>query len=157
MSGQCVTADVESAGVADHLRPALDRVGARIVLDGVRVRPGGSQLVAALPGGGVLLGLPGNPLAAVCAAATTGRALVDALTGRRRTPFLVATPDRAALAAPSRSRILPARPDGSGGWAISGRVRTAHLADLIGAPALALITEGSDTGPGDLVELIDWV
>lgn len=144
-------------GVADHLRPALDRVGARIVLDGVRVRPGGSQLVAALPGGGVLLGLPGNPLAAVCAAATTGRALVDALTGRRRTPFLVAIPDRAALAAPSRSRILPARPDDSGGWAISGRVRTAHLADLIGAPALALIPEGSDTGPGDLVELVDWV
>src|SRR5699024_10986809 len=35
-------------GVADHLRSALEGAGARIVLDGVRVRPGGSQLVALL-------------------------------------------------------------------------------------------------------------
>ena len=142
-------------GVADHLRSALARVGAQVVLDGVRVRPGGSQLVAALPDGRVLLGLPGNPLAAVCAAATTGRALVDALTGRRRTPVLVTVPGLAELAAAGRSRILPARPDGAGGWTVTGRVRTAHLADLAGAPALALIPEGC--GGGGPIELVDWV
>ncbi|MGX1767127.1 NTP transferase domain-containing protein [Dietzia sp. NPDC055343] len=142
-------------GVADHLRPALERAGARIVLDGVRVRPGGSQIVAALPGGGVLLGLPGNPLAAVCAAASTGRALVDALTDRRRTPVLAPVPALAGLAAPTRSRILPARPDGSGGWSVDERVRTAHLADLAGAPSLALIPEAA--AGSELVELIDWI
>ncbi|WP_314037658.1 NTP transferase domain-containing protein [Dietzia sp. CH92] len=171
-------------GVADHLRPALERVGARIVIDGVRVRPGGSQLVAALPDGRVLLALPGNPLAAVCAAATTGRALVDALTGRQRTPVTALVPGLAQLANPERARILPARPDGAGGWQLAGRVRTAHLADLAGAPALALVPEGAGAeggaegsagagdsaegsagagvsshagAPGDRVELLDWI
>ncbi|EYT61971.1 molybdopterin biosynthesis protein [Dietzia sp. UCD-THP] len=142
-------------GVADHLRPALDRAGATIVLDGVRVRPGGSQLVAALPDGRVLLGLPGNPLAAVSAAATTGRALVDALTGRSRPEVLVPVPGLDRAAAPGRTRILPARPDGAGGWSLSARVRTAHLADLAGAPALAVVPEGAASG--DLVEIIDWI
>ena len=142
-------------GVADHLRPALERAGATVVLDGVRVRPGGSQIVAVLPDGRVLLGLPGNPLAAVCAAATTGRALVDALTGRRRTPTLARVDGLAALAAAGRDRLLPARPDGVGGWALAGRVRTAHLADLAGAPALAVVPEAA--GTGDLVELVDWI
>lgn len=149
-----VLAGATGRGVADHLRAALDRVGARVVLDGVRVRPGGSQLVAALPDGRVLLGLPGNPLAAVCAAASTGRALVDAVTGRRRAPVLVTVPELAGLAAPGRSRILPARPDGAGGWTVTARVRTAHLADLAGAPALALIPEAC--GGDEPVELIDW-
>ncbi|TCW23918.1 NTP transferase domain-containing protein [Dietzia cinnamea] len=164
-------------GVADHLRPALERLGARVVIDGVRVRPGGSQLVAALPDGRVLLALPGNPLAAVCAAATTGRALVDALTGRQRTPVTADLPGLADVANPGRARILPARPDGTGGWRLADRVRTAHLADLAGAPALAVVPEGGDagagaeagasagegtgtgsgSGPGGRVELVDWI
>ncbi|WP_244192496.1 NTP transferase domain-containing protein [Dietzia lutea] len=158
-------------GVADHLRPALERLGARVVIDGVRVRPGGSQLVAALPDGRVLLALPGNPLAAVCAAATTGRALVDALTGRQRTPVAAELPGLAGVANPGRARILPAWPDGTGGWRLADRVRTAHLADLAGAPALALVPEGEDAGAGagagsgagsgagagGRVELVDWI
>lgn len=143
------------SGVADHLRRALERVGARVVLDGVRVRPGGSQLVALLPDGRVLLGLPGNPLAAVCAAATTGRALVDALTGRRRSPVFARVDGLAELAAPGRARILPARPDGRGGWILTDRVRTAHLADLAGAPALAVVPESADVNA--LVEIVDWI
>lgn len=142
-------------GVADHLRSALERVGARIILDGVRVRPGGSQIVALLPDGRILLGLPGNPLAAVSAAATTGRALVDALTGRERAPLLVRVPGVADLAAPGRARILPARPDGASGWTFADRVRTAHLADLAGAPWLALVPEGA--APDSPVELVDWI
>lgn len=146
-------------GVADHLRPALQRVGARVVLDGVRVRPGGSQIVAVLPDGRILLGLPGNPLAAVCAAATTGRALVDALTGRSRTPErdLISGPvgGLGAYVSAGRARLLPARPDGAGRWMLPGRVRTAHLADLVGAPALALIPEAAPAD--DRVELIRWI
>lgn len=142
-------------GVADHLRSALERVGARVVIDGVRVRPGGSQLVAELPDGRVLLALPGNPLAAVCAAATTGRALVDALTGRQRTPVTAELPGLEDVASPGRARILPARPDGTGGWRLAHRVRTAHLADLAGAPALAVVPEGGDAG--GRVELVDWI
>ncbi|MBB1035857.1 molybdopterin biosynthesis protein, partial [Dietzia sp. CQ4] len=59
------------------------------------------------------------------------------------------------LSAPGRARILPARPDGVGGWTLSGRVRTAHLADLAGAPALAVVPEGA--GADDPVEIVDWI
>lgn len=119
--------------------------------------------MAVLADGRILLGLPGNPLAAVSAAATTGRALVDALTGRQRTPMLGRVHGLADLATPGRSRILPARPDGAGGWHLAGRVRTAHLADLAGAPALAVVPESGGPGAGagaeadDLVEIIDWI
>ena len=142
-------------GVADHLRPALARAGARVVLDGVRVRPGGSQLVAVLPDGRVLLGLPGNPLAAVCAAATTGRALVDALTGRARQPALDRVEGVDRVANPGRARILPARPGAAGGWVLTPNVRTAHLADLAGSPALAVVPEGA--APDDRVEIVAWI
>lgn len=142
-------------GVADHLRFALERAGAQVVLDGVWVRPGGSQLVALLPGGRVLFGLPGNPLAAVCAAATTGRAVVDALTGRRRSPALTRIEGLAGSAPAARSRLLPARPDSAGGWTVAERARTAHLADLAGAPVLALVPEAA--GPDSPVELVDWI
>ncbi|WP_367649948.1 molybdopterin-binding protein [Gordonia sp. X0973] len=36
-------------GTADHLRAALDAVGAVILVDGLPIRPGGSLIVAALP------------------------------------------------------------------------------------------------------------
>ena len=153
--GVLVMVGATGRGIADHLRPALQRVGARVVLDGVRVRPGGSQLVALLPGGRVLLGLPGNPLAAISAAATTGRALIDAVTGRERTPVLARVCGLADLSAPLRARILPARPDGTGGWILTDRVRTAHLADLAGAPALAVVPEGATNDSP--VELVDWI
>ncbi len=153
--GVLVLVGATGRGIADHLRPALQRVGARVVLDGVRVRPGGSQLVAVLPGGRVLLGLPGNPLAAVSAAATTGRALIDAMTGRERTPLLGRASGLGGLAAPGRARILPARPDGFGDWILTDRVRTAHLADLAGAPALAVVPEGATHDSP--IELVDWI
>lgn len=141
-------------GPADHLRPVLARLGARVLVDGVRMRPGGSQIVAELPGGTILLALPGNPLAAVCAGAVTGRLVVDALTLRVRTPELALVPDVAALAAPGRARVLPARPDETGGWDVAPRARTSHLLDLAGSAALAVIPR--DAGDADPVELLRW-
>ncbi|WP_431872535.1 molybdopterin molybdotransferase MoeA [Nocardiopsis eucommiae] len=74
-----------SAGPADHLRPALTALGARFVVDGVACRPGHPQLLAVLPSGAVVVGLPGNPGAALAAALTL---LVPVLSGRadRRDP-----------------------------------------------------------------------
>ena len=123
-------------GPADHLRGALRRLEARILLDGLRIRPGGSQLVALLPDGRVLLALPGNPLAAVCAAAVTGRAVVDALTGRRRREIEADLPEHDH---PARTLVLPTRP-GPAGWEVVPRPRTSHLADLAGFPYLACVS-----------------
>ncbi|WP_433212368.1 molybdopterin molybdotransferase MoeA [Dactylosporangium sp. CS-047395] len=48
-------------GPVDHLHPALAELGARYIVNTVAVRPGFPMLVAQLPGGQFVAGLPGNP------------------------------------------------------------------------------------------------
>ncbi|WP_086518022.1 molybdopterin molybdotransferase MoeA, partial [Clavibacter michiganensis] len=60
-----ITTGSSARGAADHLRAALDGLHARLVVDGVRMRPGHPVMLAELPDGRVVLCLPGNPMAAV--------------------------------------------------------------------------------------------
>lgn len=76
-----ITTGSTAAGPADHLHTALDRLGARWVVDGVAVRPGTPMCLATLPDGRHVVGLPGNPLAAVSAVLTLVVPLVAALRG----------------------------------------------------------------------------
>lgn len=128
-------------GPADHLRAVLDAHGAQIVVDGVGCRPGGTQLTALLADGRVLLGLPGNPLAAIAVIATTGAAVAAAMTAHTPTVFRgeLATP----LTKQSPTRICPAWPCPDGTWAVDLHARTPHLASLVARPALALVETGS--------------
>ncbi|WP_433565821.1 molybdopterin-binding protein [Nocardia sp. CA-151230] len=147
-----ITVGATGRGAADRLRDVLDEIGARILIDGVRMRPGGSHLVARLPGGRILLALPGNPLAAVAATLVTGRVLANILTGRHDSAVSwgriadAATPDR------DRTRIVPVRQVEGGVWRAIGAVGTPHLANLLNAHALALLPP--ETGRGTLVELL---
>lgn len=100
-----------SAGPADHLRGVLAGLGARVVVDGVACRPGHPQVLAVLPSGAVVVGLPGNPGAALAAALTL---LVPVLSGRadRRDPAHGGR--RVALIGPtaphpSDTRLVPVR------------------------------------------------
>jgi len=78
-----VTTGSTARGPVDHLHAVLEGCGARLVVDGVAVRPGHPQLLALLPrpdGGTVpLVGLPGNPLAAVSAVLTLLEPLLAAM------------------------------------------------------------------------------
>jgi molybdopterin molybdotransferase len=76
-----ITPGSTAAGPADHLHAALDQLGATWVVDGVAVRPGTPMCLAALPDGRHVVGLPGNPLAAVSAVLTLVAPLVAALRG----------------------------------------------------------------------------
>jgi molybdopterin molybdotransferase len=92
-----VTTGGTARGPVDHLRPTLARVGARLLIEGVRVRPGHPMLLARLPrrdgteggprrdgaegGGPYLVGLPGNPLAALSGLATLAAPLIRTLAG----------------------------------------------------------------------------
>ncbi|WP_340288298.1 molybdopterin molybdotransferase MoeA, partial [Aquipuribacter hungaricus] len=76
-----LTCGMAGSGPADRLRPWLARTGARLVVDGVEVRPGHPMLLASLPGGTPLVGLPGNPLAAVAALLGLLGPLLDGLSG----------------------------------------------------------------------------
>ncbi|MGW0044142.1 NTP transferase domain-containing protein [Rhodococcus sp. NPDC003348] len=144
-------------GAADHLRRALDRSGARTVVSRVRCRPGGSQIVASLPDDRVVLGLPGNPFAAVATVLLTAPAVTAALTGAPRPVPVTGVIANGAELAPAGSRgdtprIVPVtrRPDGS--WRGVNQVRTAHLGALVGAEALAVIEPA--TPDGGVVELL---
>lgn len=138
-------------GAADQLRSALVRAGADIVVQRTHVRPGGSQITAVLPSGTIVLGLPGNPLAAVATTMLITPAIVDALTARRTPPPLFGqlTPD-SYLDSPV-GRIVPVQRDGMM-WRVHSNVHTAHLLNLVDHDALALIPP--NVTPGAPVELL---
>ncbi|WP_336083837.1 molybdopterin-binding protein [Nocardia sp. SSK8] len=139
-------------GAADHLRPLLADLGARVIVDRVALRPGGSTLVAQLPDGRVLLGLPGNPLAAVAALLAIGPAVADALTLRTPGPTMWGRLSDAGMMAGEATRIVPVQQHPGGVWRSTGPAHTPHLAGLIGCQALAVLPPG--TGRGSLVELL---
>ncbi len=147
-----VVVGATGSGAADQLRAALARAGATVFVQRVRIRPGGSQVCAALADGRVVLGLPGNPFAALATLLAMGPAIVDGLTDR-----VPQVPLRAWLhagAAPGGPvRILPARRRPDGSWAADGSVRTAHLAGLIGRDGLAVVPPGAPAGA--LVEILE--
>ncbi|AMM19636.1 hypothetical protein AX769_05135 [Frondihabitans sp. PAMC 28766] len=65
----------------DHVRAALARLGAELVVDRVAMRPG-HPIIVARRGGALHLCLPGNPMAALVGLVVLGRPLVDGLLGR---------------------------------------------------------------------------
>jgi len=69
-------------GPVDHLHPALAELGATYVVNTVAVRPGYPMLVAELPGGRFVAGLPGNPQSAVVALVSLVVPLLAGLAGR---------------------------------------------------------------------------
>ncbi len=138
-------------GAADQLRGALDRAGARILVHRLRMRPGGSTVVAELPGGPVVLGLPGNPFAAVATLSALAPAIVSGLTGRavprvRTAPLLNAS----EISGPV-PRIVPAHAV-EGGWLGDAAIRTAHLAGLLDREALVIVP--ADAADGTPVEYL---
>jgi len=76
-----VTTGSTAAGPVDFVHDVLDHLGARWIVDGVQVRPGHPMLLAVLPDGRPLVGLPGNPLAAVSALITLAAPLIATMRG----------------------------------------------------------------------------
>ncbi|MFC7921980.1 molybdopterin molybdotransferase MoeA [Streptomyces cinereoruber] len=82
-----VTTGGTAAGPVDHVHRVLDKAGAVLLVDGVKVRPGHPMLLARLGADPArprhvrhLVGLPGNPLAAVSGLLTLAAPLLAALT-----------------------------------------------------------------------------
>lgn len=71
-----VTGGSSTSGV-DMVRDTLAEIGATYVFESVSVRPGHPALAALLPGNRILLGLPGNPLAAYTSLYSYLPALLD--------------------------------------------------------------------------------
>ncbi|ATL70149.1 NTP transferase domain-containing protein [Nocardia terpenica] len=139
-------------GAADQLRDALDRTNARILVHRLRLRPGGSTVVAEAGGGTVVLGLPGNPFAAVATLLALSPAVVDGLTGRIPARNTVGPLHNASEISGPVSRIVPARAVAEGGWIGDPSIRTAHLAGLLHRDGLVVVPAGATDGT--LVEFL---
>ena len=93
----------------DHLRRSVDELGGRLLIDGIAMRPGHPAVLAELPDGRYILGLPGNPLAAMMALSTIGAPLLAAL-GHGSIPPLSEVPCGSTIDAdPGRTRLMPFR------------------------------------------------
>ncbi|MEU4764374.1 molybdopterin molybdotransferase MoeA [Actinosynnema sp. NPDC023794] len=87
-----VVGGATSVGPADHLHEALRVLRADVRVDGVACRPGHPQVLAVLPDGRRVVGLPGNPFAALAAGVTLLAPLVEALSGRGPSPARAVEP-----------------------------------------------------------------
>ncbi|MFB7936854.1 molybdopterin molybdotransferase MoeA [Streptomyces sp. NPDC056049] len=99
-----VTTGGTAAGPVDHVHRVLDKAAATLLVDGVKVRPGHPMLLARLGTARHLVGLPGNPLAAVSGLLTLAAPLLAALAGEPAT--LAAAPTGAPVAAEAPAPAL---------------------------------------------------
>ncbi len=91
----------------DHFRRAVAELGGRLLIDGIAMRPGHPAVLAELPDGRFVLGLPGNPLAAMMALFTVGGPLLAAL-GHGKLEDVGEVPSGAMIEAdPGRTRLMP--------------------------------------------------
>lgn len=109
-----VTTGSTAAGPVDHLHAALAESGARLLVDSVAVRPGHPMLLAALPPAPdgrprLLVGLPGNPLAAVAGTVTLAVPLLRRLGGHTDPEPYRTTAVEALPGHPHDTRLLPVR------------------------------------------------
>ncbi len=91
----------------DHFRDAIAALGGRLLLDGIAMRPGHPAVLAELPDGRFVIGLPGNPLAAMMTLMTLGEPLFAALGSRpvQQTAHMVSGADLDPT--PGSTRLIP--------------------------------------------------
>jgi molybdopterin molybdotransferase len=112
-----ITTGSTSAGPTDVLHPVLRKVGACLVVDSVAVRPGHPMLLAELPSRPSeqprwLVGLPGNPLAAIAGLVTLALPLLRRLGGHPCPPLHLLAIDTAIPGHPHDVRLVPATMEG---------------------------------------------
>ncbi|MFJ5530253.1 molybdopterin molybdotransferase MoeA [Streptomyces sp. NPDC093261] len=152
-----VTTGGTAGGPVDHVHPILCRIGAELLVDGVKVRPGHPMLLARTRDDQHLVGLPGNPLAAVSGLLTLAEPLLRGLTGRVA-PEPCTLPLRGSSHGhPYDTRLVPVavRADHAVPLHYNG---PAMLRGIAAADALAVVPPGGAQS-GQELELLDlpWV
>ncbi|MGK5694854.1 molybdopterin molybdotransferase MoeA [Streptomyces sp. URMC 128] len=148
-----VTTGGTAAGPVDHVHPTLRRIGAELLVDGVKVRPGHPMLLARISETQYLVGLPGNPLAAVSGLLTLAEPLLRTLAARPAPePYTLPLRD-AVHGHPYDTRLIPVvlRGDQAVPLHYNG---PAMLRGIAAADALAVVTPGGARA-GQEAELLD--
>ncbi|MFC9912910.1 molybdopterin molybdotransferase MoeA [Streptomyces sp. NPDC127197] len=148
-----VTTGGTAAGPVDHVHPTLRRMGAELLVNGVEVRPGHPMLLARTKENQHLVGLPGNPLAAVSGLLTLAEPVLRTLAARpAQEPYALPVTD-AVHGHPYDTRLIPVvlRGDRAVPLHYNG---PAMLRGVAAADALAVVPPGG-ARPGQEVELLD--
>ncbi|AKN70260.1 molybdenum cofactor biosynthesis protein MoeA [Streptomyces sp. PBH53] len=148
-----VTTGGTASGPVDHVHPVLDRVGAELLVDGVKVRPGHPMLLARTKDHQHLVGLPGNPLAAVSGLLTLAEPLLRTLAAHPA-PEPYTLPLRESVQGhPHDTRLVPVvlRGDHAVPLHYNG---PAMLRGIAAADALAVVPPGG-ARQGEETELLD--
>jgi molybdopterin molybdotransferase len=139
-----------SFGEHDYLRPALEKLGAIYILSEIRMRPGHPSLLAKLPDGKLVAGLPGNPLAALVSFMTVVAPALRGLSGQSENRMA-----KIALAKDfpcDRTRVVPILQ--SSGMAEMTEFRgSAMLRGLSQADGLGVISPGENPA-GTLIRVL---
>ncbi|MCX4644314.1 MULTISPECIES: molybdopterin molybdotransferase MoeA [unclassified Streptomyces] len=148
-----VTTGGTASGPVDHVHPTLSRVDAELLVDGVAVRPGHPMLLARTKEGQHLVGLPGNPLAAVSGLLTLAEPLLRMLAGRpEQEPYTVPL-QGAVHGHPHDTRLVPVVVRGED--AVPLRYNgPAMLRGIAAADGLAVVAPGGAKA-GREVEILD--
>ena len=125
----------------DHLRAVLGELGASLVVDGLATRPGAPALLARLPDGQLLLGLPGNPLAAVVALLTLAPPALARMHGLDLPPLARVVVARDLTGIRGRTQLIP-HVIGAHGAIPSDRVGSGMLRGLADAAGVLVVPEG---------------
>ncbi|WP_329134234.1 molybdopterin molybdotransferase MoeA [Streptomyces sp. NBC_01476] len=149
-----VTTGGTAGGPVDHVHPVLAAIGAKLLVDGVSVRPGHPMVLAELPAaapggtraagavGPFLIGLPGNPLAAVSGVLTLVAPLLRTL-GGRPVPAPYAAPLTADVPGhPVDTRLVPVVFDDESAARPLHFAGPAMLRGLAAADGMAVIPPG---------------
>ncbi|MFH8465142.1 molybdopterin molybdotransferase MoeA [Streptomyces sp. NPDC017991] len=148
-----VTTGGTAAGPVDHVHPILRRLGAELLVDGVEVRPGHPMLLARLKENQHLVGLPGNPLAAVSGLLTLAEPLLRTLAGRAAPESYTLPLQDGVHGHPYDTRLIPVvlRGDRAVPLHYNG---PAMLRGIAVADALAVVPPGG-ARPGQELEILD--
>ena len=158
-----VTSGATSVGDEDHLAASVSAAGGRLDLARVALKPG-KPVVVGHVGGAVLIGLPGNPFAALVAHMLIGRVALERLAGLTPRPLrpLPAIAAFGQRGPGSRTEFAPAALLGADSRGVLrveklGRGGSARLAPLIAADGLAVIPAGrEEIRPGDPIGFLPF-
>ncbi|MGJ5754594.1 molybdopterin molybdotransferase [Streptomyces puniciscabiei] len=148
-----VTTGGTAGGPVDHVHPILERIDAELLVDGVKVRPGHPMLLARTKDTQYLVGLPGNPLAAVSGLLTLAEPLLRTLAAHPAPEPYTLPLSEAVQGHPYDTRLIPVmlRGDRAVPLHYNG---PAMLRGIAAADALAVVPPGG-ARQGEEAELLE--
>lgn len=147
-----ITTGGTAQGPRDYLHGALDAIGAEILVDTVKVRPGHPMLLAR-KGDVAILGLPGNPQSAIVALASLGQPVIASKLGQTHKKLAKAVTASELTAPQDFTRLIIGNLI-DGQFHVAPYLGSAMLRGLAHSDGFAIVTKAV-TGVGEQVRWLD--